>query len=118
LRIGIVIALIALGPQMLPMVNSGMLDLTTALERAAIVSAICGIGAFYVLRLIDTYRTELQYDRRQAETMNAIEEILRDRAQPQDGTGHDGTRQDGTGQDGTTQSGTVQSGSLQRPSAE
>ena len=79
LRIGIVITLIALGPQLMPLVNAGTMDVSTAVLRAALVSIGCGIGAFYILRLIDDYRAQIERDRRVQETLQAIQEILQDR---------------------------------------
>jgi len=56
LKAGLIIAAAVAGPSLYPLVRSGSLDTTQAVERGAVVAVAVAVGASFVERLIDSYR--------------------------------------------------------------
>ena len=64
LRAGLLVAAVVAGPQLWSLVQSGELDGTSALIRAAVVAVVCGIGASWIGGLVRGYEADARRRRR------------------------------------------------------
>jgi hypothetical protein len=61
LVVGGVIAALLAGPPLYSLVQHGQLDGTTAFERWLLVTAVCAVGAGYILKIIKGYEEDWRH---------------------------------------------------------